>query len=158
KGSIIRLKEACDQALADCPTVKKTIVINHADHAVSMNEGRDYWYHELMKDAGPECAPEPMDAEDTLFILYTSGTTGKPKGIVHTPGGYMVGATLITRWVFYVKPADIYWCTADVGWITGHTYVLYGPLSNGMTQVIYEGAPDWPHRDRYWKLIEKYAV
>lgn len=123
-----------------------------------MQASRDQWYRDLVQQASPECAAEKMDAEDMLFILYTSGTTGKPKGIVHTTGGYMVGATLTTKWVFDVKPSDIYWCTADVGWITGHSYLVYGPLSNGMTQVLYEGVPDWPQRDRLWKMIEKYKV
>ena len=123
-----------------------------------MVEGRDHWYHELMLHAASECPPVEMEAEDRLFILYTSGTTGKPKGIVHTTAGYLLGATMTTRWVFDSKPTDVYWCTADVGWITGHTYVVYGPLSNGMTQLMYEGAPDWPKRDRFWRLIEKYGV
>ncbi len=123
-----------------------------------MVKGTDHWYHEILENVDPDCAAEPMDAEDRLFILYTSGTTGKPKGIVHTTGGYMVGANRTTAWVFDLKPSDVYWCTADIGWITGHTYVVYGPLSNGATQVIYEGAFDFPQKDRVWKLIEKYNI
>ncbi len=158
RGSIIPLKEAADHAVDGCSCVRNMIVVKRSHHPVAMLEGRDYWYDALMREAATECPPEEMDAEDELFILYTSGTTGKPKGIVHTTGGYMVGATVTTRWVFDVKPNDIYWCTADIGWITGHTYVVYGPLSNGITQLIYEGAPDWPQRDRLWKLIKKYGV
>ncbi|MCX6990820.1 MAG: acetate--CoA ligase [Chlamydiae bacterium] len=158
KGNIIPLKEATDIAVKDCPTIKNVVVIQRTKQAISMQQGRDLWYHDLMKDASPICPIEPMDAEDVLFILYTSGTTGKPKGIVHTTGGYMVGATMTTRIVFDIKPSDVYWCTADIGWITGHSYVIYGPMSNGMTQLIYEGAPDFPSRNRYWELIEKYGV
>ena len=158
KGKIISLKEATDIAVKDCPSIKNVVVIQRIKQSIAMQQGRDLWYHELMEKASPLCPIEPMDAEDVLFILYTSGTTGKPKGIVHTTGGYMVGATMTTRIVFDIKQSDVYWCTADIGWITGHSYVIYGPLSNGMTQLIYEGAPDFPTRGRYWELIEKYGV
>jgi acetyl-CoA synthetase len=134
------------------------IVVKRTQNVTPMQEGRDRWYQELMTQVSDHCPPERMEAEDILFILYTSGTTGKPKGIVHTTGGYMVGVTATTQWVFDTKPSDVYWCTADVGWITGHSYVVYGPLSNGVTQLIYEGSPDYPQRDCFWKLIEKYHV
>lgn len=158
RGKVIPLKHTADQALELCPRVQKAIVVKHTKEQIPMIEGRDVWYEQLMQQNAAFCPAEEMDAEDPLFILYTSGTTGKPKGIIHSTGGYMVGATLTTRWVFDIKPSDIYWCTADVGWITGHSYIVYGPLSNGMTQLIYEGAPDWPQKDQYWKLIEKYKV
>ncbi|CRX38262.1 acetate--CoA ligase [Estrella lausannensis] len=158
KGKIVSLKEMADLALASPTPVEKVVVVKHTEVPVPMNEERDFWYDTLMADAKEECPPESMDAEDELFILYTSGTTGKPKGIVHSTGGYLLGATMSLRWVFDIKPADIYWCTADVGWITGHSYVVYGPLSNGATVLLYEGAPDHPERDRFWRLIEKYGV
>ena len=123
-----------------------------------MKEGRDHWYHELMASASARCDAEPMDAEDMLYILYTSGTTGKPKGIVHTTGGYLVGTYATTKMVFDLRDDDVYWCTADLGWVTGHSYVVYGPLANGATVVMYEGAPDWPQKDRFWALIEQYGV
>ena len=123
-----------------------------------MKEGRDHWYHELMQDAPLRCEPEPMDSEDMLYILYTSGTTGKPKGIVHTTGGYLVGTYATTKLVFDLQDEDVYWCTADIGWVTGHSYVVYGPLANGATVLMYEGAPDWPQKDRFWSLIERYGV
>ena len=155
KGKVVPLKETADLAIVD--SVQTVIVLQHTNHPITMDK-RDHWYHELMLDAALECPPEEMEAEDELYILYTSGTTGKPKGIVHTTGGYMVGVTMTTRLVFDIKPNDVYWCTADVGWVTGHSYVVYGPLSNGMTQLLYEGAPDFPERNRFWKLIEKYGV
>jgi acetyl-CoA synthetase len=158
KGKIVPTKAIADQALEQAPCVEKVVVVKRTDQPVNMVPQRDLWYGDLMQDAEPECPSVVMDAEDELFILYTSGTTGKPKGIVHTTGGYLVGATISMRWVFDIKPSDIYWCTADIGWITGHSYVVYGPLSNGMTQLIYEGVPDFPERDRFWKLIEKYGV
>jgi acetyl-CoA synthetase len=125
---------------------------------VHVQEGRDHWYHRLMQDAPAECAPEPMDAEDMLYILYTSGTTGKPKGIVHTTAGYLVGTYATTKWVFDLKDTDVYWCTADIGWVTGHSYVVYGPLQNGATVLMYEGAPDWPSKDRFWEMVGRYGV
>lgn len=155
RGSVIRLKDAADLASDSCEHI---LVIKHTNEAVHMKEGRDYWYHELRSVVASLCPVEPMEAEDRLFILYTSGTTGKPKGIVHTTGGYMTGVTYTTALVFDAKPSDVFWCTADVGWITGHSYVTYGPLSNGMTQLIYEGAPDFPNRDRLWQMIEKHGV
>jgi acetyl-CoA synthetase len=121
-------------------------------------EGRDHWFHNLMEDASPDCPAEPMDSEDMLYILYTSGTTGKPKGIVHTTGGYLVGTYATTKWVFDLRDDDLYWCTADIGWVTGHSYVVYGPLANGATVLMYEGAPDWPQKDRFWRLIAQYGV
>ncbi|WP_079989376.1 acetate--CoA ligase [Candidatus Protochlamydia phocaeensis] len=158
KGGIVPLKAAVDEALSDCPSVEKVVVVKRTNQSIAMQAERDYWYNDLMQEAADYYPPEKMDAEDILFILYTSGTTGKPKGIIHTTGGYMVETKASMRWIFDVKPSDIYWCTADVGWITGHSYVMYGPLSNGMTQLIYEGALDWPERDRSWQLIEKHKI
>lgn len=158
RGKITPLKEAADIAVKECPTVEHMIVVQRTDLPVEMKNGRDYWYSQLMEKAPSFCSAEHMDAEDQLFILYTSGTTGKPKGIVHSTAGYLLGANLTTRWVFDLKPSDVFWCTADIGWITGHSYVVYGPLSNGATQIIYEGAPDWPEKNRCWKLIEKYQA
>jgi len=163
RGTVIALKENSDVALETSPTVEHVVVVARGgalteQTPVTMHEGRDHWYHHLVADASPECAPEHMDAEDTLFILYTSGTTGKPKGVVHTTGGYLTQVTATTRAVFDLHDDDVYWCTADVGWITGHSYIVYGPLSNCAQVVMYEGAPDTPDRARFWALCEKYGV
>jgi len=163
RGQIVPLKRNADQALEEAPSVQHVVVIRRhgadaEDQLVHMHPGRDHWYHELLADAEPECRPAVMDAEDLLFILYTSGTTGKPKGIVHTTGGYLTHVHATTRWVFDLKDEDVFWCTADVGWVTGHSYIVYGPLSLGATVVMYEGAPDWPDKDRFWAIVERYGV
>ena len=164
RGSIVPLKRNADKAMEETPSIQHCIVVQRRPGTTSgegfaeMTEGRDHWWHRLMRKAPMWCEPEPMDAEDPLFILYTSGTTGKPKGIVHTTGGYMVGAATSTKIVFDLKDEDVYWCTADVGWITGHTYLTYGPMANGATCVMYEGAPDWPEKDRFWEICERYGV
>ncbi len=160
RGQIVALKQVADEAIAGTPSIENVVVVQRGgpQMPVHIKEGRDHWYHRLMQDAPAKCEPEPMDSEDMLYILYTSGTTGKPKGIVHTTAGYLVGAYATTKLVFDLKDDDVYWCTADIGWVTGHTYVVYGPLANGATVVMYEGAPDWPEKDRFWSLIEKYGV
>ena len=161
RGHIVPLKQTADEALSDTPSIKNVVVVQRqagAPFPVDIVEGRDHWYHRLMQHAAPVCEPESMDAEDMLYILYTSGTTGKPKGIVHTTAGYLVGTYATTKWVFDLKEDDVYWCTADIGWVTGHSYVVYGPLANGATVLMYEGAPDWPQKDRFWELIERYGV
>jgi len=158
RGSIVPLKHDADYALADCPSIEYVVIVQRGHFPLRVKQGRDVWYHRLMQEADPYCEPEPMDAEDILYILYTSGTTGKPKGIVHTTGGYMTGVATTTEWVFDLKPEDVFWCTADIGWVTGHSYIVYGPLANGVTEIMYEGAPDWPDRDRFWQIIEKYGV
>jgi acetyl-CoA synthetase len=161
RGNVVALKEIADEAVAGTESIEHVVVFQRGGNKpipVTMKDGRDLWYHELMAAASARCDPEPMDAEDMLYILYTSGTTGKPKGIVHTTGGYLVGTYATTKMVFDLREDDVYWCTADLGWVTGHSYVVYGPLSNGATVVMYEGAPDWPEKDRFWALIEKYGV
>ena len=161
RGQIVPLKQMADEALRETPSIKHVIVVQRSAGApipVAVQEGRDHWYHRLMQQAPATCDPEPMDAEDMLYILYTSGTTGKPKGIVHTTGGYLVGTYATAKWVFDLRDDDVYWCTADIGWVTGHSYVVYGPLANGATVLMYEGAPDWPQKDRFWELIARHGV
>ncbi|MEM1689412.1 MAG: acetate--CoA ligase [Candidatus Hadarchaeales archaeon] len=157
RGKVVNLKANADEGIKGT-SVKKVIVVKRAGNPVNMVEGRDFWWHELMEKADSHCPPEEMDAEDMLFILYTSGTTGRPKGVMHTTGGYLVQAYWTAKWVFDLHDDDIFWCTADMGWITGHTYACYGPLLNAATILIYEGAPDYPAPDRWWEIIEKYKV
>jgi acetyl-CoA synthetase len=158
RGTQVPLKQVSDNALRGAPTVKHVIVVRRGGFPIHLEPGRDRTWHELMEEATADCPAEEMDAADMLFILYTSGTTGKPKGIVHGTGGYMVGAFATTRWVFDLKPTDVYWCTADIGWVTGHSYVVYGPLMNGATTLMYEGSPDTPDRGRFWKMIARHGV
>jgi acetyl-CoA synthetase len=164
RGTVLPLKRFADEALQQCPSVHSVVVVRRRpggegdESFANMTEGRDHWWHRLLDHENPRCAPEPMEAEDMLFILYTSGTTGKPKGIVHTTGGYLTHVAATTKYVFDLKDEDVFWCTADVGWVTGHSYVVYGPLANGATVLMYEGAPDWPERDRFWKICARYGV
>jgi acetyl-CoA synthetase len=158
RGKVVPLKANVDTALAKSPTVEKCVVLNRCNQAVDMKAGRDFWWHELMADASPDCPAEELDSEHPLFVLYTSGSTGKPKGIVHSTAGYLLGCALTHEWVFDIREEDVYWCTADIGWVTGHSYIVYGPLANGTTAVMYEGAPDYPKPDRFWAVIEKYGV
>ncbi|HET8784899.1 MAG TPA: acetate--CoA ligase, partial [Candidatus Limnocylindrales bacterium] len=160
RGSPVGLKRIADDAMADAPGVKKCLVVRRTGNEVPMTEGRDVWYHEVEASEDPaSCPPEPMDAEDLLFLMYTSGTTARPKGIAHTTGGYLVGVAATHRYIFDLKPdRDVYWCAADIGWITGHSYIVYGPLCNGATSVMYEGTPDFPDKDRWWEIVERYKV
>jgi len=158
RGGVVPLKINVDEALRDAPSVENVVVVRRTGETVAMKGGRDHWWHELMDDASEACAAEPLDAEHPLFILYTSGTTGKPKGVVHTTGGYMVHTYITSKWIFDLKDEDTFWCTADIGWVTGHSYVVYGILANGATTVMYEGAPNFPEPDRFWNIIDKYGV
>jgi acetyl-CoA synthetase len=158
RGREVLLKQAVDEALEECPTVKNVIVYKRANALVQMRSGRDHWWDDLTLGQPETCEPAQLDSEHSLFVLYTSGTTGKPKGVVHSTGGYLAYVTRTMKWVFDLKEEDTYWCTADIGWVTGHSYVVYGPLSAGATTLMYEGAPDWPKPDRFWRLIEKYRV
>ncbi len=158
RGNEVKLKVAVDEALKQTPSVTTCIVVRRTGERIDMQPGRDYWWHELIETVDAECAAEQLDSEHPLYILYTSGTTGKPKGILHTTAGYLVQAHITTKWVFDLKDEDIYWCTADIGWVTGHSYVVYGPLSNGATVLMYEGAPNHPEPDRFWSIIERHRV
>jgi acetyl-CoA synthetase len=164
RGNLVPLKKLADAAAADCPSIEHVIVVmrrsasDEMDDTLTMEPNRDCWYHELMRNASADCEPAWVDSEQMLYTLYTSGTTGKPKGIVHTTGGYLTECYATCKWVFDLKENDVYWCTADIGWVTGHSYVVYGPLAAGATVFVYEGAPDWPKQDRFWSLIEKHRV
>jgi acetyl-CoA synthetase len=158
RGKEIGLKEKVDESLARSPSVEKVVVVRRTGYDVTMQPDRDYWWHELMEGADAECDAEPLDSEHPLYILYTSGSTGKPKGVLHTTAGYLLGVTMTSRWVFDLKDEDTYWCTADIGWVTGHSYVVYGPLSNGATTLMYEGAPNWPDYGRFWEMVERHKV
>jgi acetyl-CoA synthetase len=158
RGGEVPLKQNVDEALQDCPSVQHVVVFRRNASDTAMQDGRDHWWHELMAQASADCPAEELDSEHPLYILYTSGSTGKPKGVVHTTGGYLLGTSLTHKWVFDLKDEDTFWCTADIGWVTGHSYVVYGPLANGATVVMYEGAPNHPQPDRFWEIIEKYRV
>jgi acetyl-CoA synthetase len=158
RGNEVKLKPAVDEALKETPSVQSCVVVRRTGSKMHMESGRDHWWHELIETVDANCPAEELDSEHPLFILYTSGTTGKPKGILHTTGGYLLQAHLTTKWIFDIKDEDIYWCTADIGWVTGHSYVVYGPLSNGATALMYEGAPNWPEPDRFWRIVEQHKV
>jgi acetyl-CoA synthetase len=157
-GKVLDLKSAVDVAVGNAPTIKSVLVVKRTGHEVPMTEGRDHWWHELVDSQSDSCDPVPVDSEHLLYLLHTSGTTAKPKGIMHTTGGYLTGVSATHRAVFDIKPDDVYWCAADIGWVTGHSYIVYGPLANAATSMMYEGAPQYPEPDRWWSIIEKYKV
>ncbi|MFP6711443.1 MAG: AMP-binding protein, partial [Rhodospirillales bacterium] len=157
-GKPIPLKTNTDAAVAKCPTVKKVFVVNRTGGDIDWNDDVDIWYHDATAAADPNCPPEEMSAEDPLFILYTSGSTGKPKGVMHTTGGYMVYASMTHQYVFDYKDGDVYWCAADVGWVTGHSYIIYGPLANGAITTMFEGLPNWPDASRIWQIVDKHSI
>ena len=158
RGKEVKLKPAVDEALTDCPSVREVVVYRRTGSETAMKEGRDHWWHDLDETAGEDCPAVPLDSEHPLYVLYTSGTTGKPKGILHTTGGYLTQVTASMKWVFDLRDEDTYWCSADIGWVTGHSYIVYGPLSAGATTLMYEGVPDFPQFDRWWRIVEKYRV
>jgi acetyl-CoA synthetase len=155
RGQVVPLKRNAEEAVAECPTIEHVVTVRRTGGDHPFTQGRDVWYHDLVEEQSAECPPEPMDSEDLLYILYTSGTTGKPKGIVHTTGGYLTGVSTTHRAIFDIHDDDVYWCAADIGWVTGHSYIVYGPLANHTTSILYEGAPDWPDKDRLWSIVEK---
>jgi acetyl-CoA synthetase len=157
-GKYVPLKQNVDKALLSCPAVSTVVVVEHTQGEVNWVEGRDLWYHQALRDVSDDCPPEPMDAEDPLFILYTSGSTGKPKGVLHTTGGYLLQAAMTFKYVFDYRDGEVFWCTADVGWVTGHSYIVYGPLANGATTLIFEGVPSYPNSSRFWQVIDKHQV
>jgi acetyl-CoA synthetase len=158
RGAVVPLKANADEALKECPSIEHVVTVRRTGDDQALVDGRDRWYHELVEGQSTECEPEPMDAEDFLYLLYTSGTTGKPKGIAHTTGGYLTQVAATHRMIFDIHEDDVYWCAADIGWVTGHSYIVYGPLANHTTGIIYEGAPDWPDKDRLWQIVEKYKA
>jgi acetyl-CoA synthetase len=158
RGQVVPLKAHADQAVAECPSIEHVVTVRRTGGEHPFVEGRDLWYHDLIADQPTECQPEEMDAEDLLYLLYTSGTTGKPKGIAHSTGGYLTQVAATHRMIFDIHEDDVFWCAADIGWVTGHSYIVYGPLANHTTGIIYEGAPDWPERDRLWEIVEKYRA
>jgi len=158
RGAVVPLKQNAEEALKETPTIEHVVTVRRTRSEHPFVPGRDHWYHELIADQSTECPPEPMDAEDLLYLLYTSGTTGKPKGIVHTTGGYLTGVSTTHRMIFDIHDDDVYWCAADIGWVTGHSYIVYGPLANHTTGILYEGAPDWPEKDRLWDIAERYKA
>ena len=158
RGQVVPLKASADDALVDCPSIEHVVTVRRTGSEHPFVEGRDLWYHELIADQPAECPCEEMDSEDLLYLLYTSGTTGKPKGIAHTTGGYLTQVATTHRMIFDIHEDDVYWCAADIGWVTGHSYIVYGPLANHTTGIIYEGAPDWPAKDRLWEIAERYRA